>query len=179
MKPFSLRRLAWLVLRVGNLTFGGGDPTMAVFHRELVVSREWLRSEEYALIFGLARATPGTNLLAFCTGVGWRLARWKGAATALLCASIPCAAAVVCFTYVYTQWVSNPLALAAIAGMLAAAVGMMVAAAFRLTQSGWKAGARVRAVILLAAGFWLSFGLSVPPIEVLGLGALVGLIWRK
>lgn len=178
MKSFSLRRFAGLFLRVGNLTFGGGDPTMAVFHRELVVSREWLRPEEYALIFGLARATPGTNLLAFCAGAGWRLARWKGALVAVLSASIPCTAALVCFTYVYTLWLSQPLAVSAINGMLAAAVGMMVAAAFGLARAGWKPGNRLRAGVVLVAGFWLSYGLSVPPIQVLGLGALAGLIWR-
>jgi len=74
MKPFSLRRFALLVLRVGNLTFGGGDPTMSVLHRELVVSREWITPEQYGLAYSLARATPGTNLLAFCAGVGWILA---------------------------------------------------------------------------------------------------------
>jgi len=42
---FSIRRLALLFLRVGNLTFGGGDPTMAALHRELVVSRGWLHIE--------------------------------------------------------------------------------------------------------------------------------------
>ena len=178
MTSFSLRRMGLLFLRVGNLTFGGGDPTMAALQRELVVSREWISPGQYALIFGLARATPGTNLLAFCTGVGWQLARWRGALLALLAASIPCAAAVVWFTYVYTQWVSNPLAMAAIGGMLAAAVGMMTAAGFQLVRAGWKPGNRLRAVTILAAGFWLSYGLSVPPIQVLGLGALAGLIWR-
>ena len=167
-----------LFLRVGNLTFGGGDPTMAALQRELVVSREWISPGQYALIFGSRAATPGTNLLAFCAGVGWQLARWRGALLALLAASIPCAAAVVWFTYVYTQWVSNPLAMAAIGGMLAAAVGMMTAAGFQLVRAGWKPGNRLRAVTILAAGFWLSYGLSVPPIQVLGLGALAGLIWR-
>jgi len=178
MQSFSLRRLVLLFLRVGNLTFGGGDPTMAALQRELVVSREWISAERYALIFGLARATPGTNLLAFTAGVGWQLARWRGALLAVLAGSIPCAAAVVWFTYVYTEWVSNPLAMAAIGGMLAAAVGMMTAAGFQLVRAGWRPGNRLRAIVILAAGFWLSYGLSVPPIQLLGLGAVVGFFWR-
>ena len=87
---------------------------MAALHRELVVSRGWLTPERYALIYSLARATPGTNLLAFCAGIGWQLARWTGALVAVLSASIPCAAAVVWFTYVYSLWRSNPLAMSAI-----------------------------------------------------------------
>ena len=116
MTSFSLRRFALLCLRVANLTFGGGEPTMSVFFRELVVSRNWLTRERYALIYSLARATPGTNILAFCAGVGWEVARWRGALVAVLSSSVPCAAAVVWFTYAYTLWRSNPLAMSAIGG---------------------------------------------------------------
>src|ERR1700681_1690791 len=147
MTPFSMREFALLFLRVGNLTFGGGDPTMAAFHRELVVSRVWLTPERYALIYSLARATPGTNLLAFCAGVGWEVARWRGAAVAVLSASIPCAAAVVWFTYAYTLWRSNPLAMSAIGGTLAAAVGMMFAASFQLFPARWEPCNRLRAAL--------------------------------
>lgn len=178
MKSFSLGRFALLFLRIGNLTFGGGDPTMAALHRELVVSRNWVSPDQYGLIYSLARATPGTNLLAFCAGIGWVLARWRGALIAILAASIPCAALVVWFTFGYSSLRSHPLAMSAIGGMLAAAVGMMAAAAFRLSRPGWKPGNRVRAVVIIIAAFALSYGLSVPPIQVLGLGALAGLAWR-
>src|SRR5437899_10225000 len=151
---------------------------MAALHRELVVSRGWLTPERYGLIYSLARATPGTNLLAFCAGVGWQLARLRGALSAVLSASIPCAAAVVWFTYAYTLWRSNPLAMSAIGGTLAAAVGMMAAAAFQLVRPRWKPGSRFRAAAIFAGGLLLSVVLKMPPIQVLGIGALVGLIWR-
>jgi len=178
MTSFSLRQLALLFLRIGNLTFGGGDPTMAALHRELVVARGWLTPERYGLIYSLARATPGTNVLAFCAGIGWQLAGLRGALAAVLGASVPCAAAVVWFTYAYTLWRSNPLAMSAIGGTLAAAVGMMAAAAFQLLRPRWKPGNRFRAAAIFAAGFTLSFGLQMPPIQVLAIGALTGLVWR-
>jgi chromate transporter len=179
MTSFSLRRFAWLCLRVANLTFGGGEPTMSVFFRELVVSRDWLSRERYALIYSLARATPGTNILAFCAGVGWEVERWRGALVAVLSASVPCAAAVVWFTYAYTLWRSNPLAMSAIGGTLAAAVGMMFAATFQLFRPRWKPGNRLRAAVIIAGGFALSYGLRMPPVQVLGIGALTGVLWRS
>ena len=178
MEPFSLRRFTLLVLRVNNLTFGGGDPTMAALQRELVGKRRWLSAEQYGLIYALARATPGTNILAFCAGAGWQLARFRGALAAVLSASIPAAAFVIWFTYVYQLWRSNPLAMAAIGGMLAAAVGMMVAASFHLARAGWKPGNHLRVASLIALGFALSFFLSVPPLQILAAGALIGLVWR-
>jgi chromate transport protein ChrA len=117
-------------------------------------------------------------VLAFCAGVGWQLARFQGAVAAVLSASIPCAAAVVWFTYAYTRLQSNAPAMAAIGGTLAAAVGMMAAAAFQLLRPRWKPGGRFRAVVIFAGGFVLSFGFKMPPIQVLGLGALAGLVWR-
>ena len=96
----------------------------------------------------------------------------------MLSASIPCAAAVVWFTYAYTLWRSNPLAMSAIGGTVAAAVGMMAAAAFQLLRPRWKPGSRFRTVAIFAAGFLLSCGLNMPPIQVLAIGALAGLIWR-
>lgn len=178
MTPFSLRRFSLLLLRVGNLTFGGGDPTMAALHRELVVSRRWLPAEQYGLIYSLARATPGTNILAFCAGIGWRLAGWRGAIAAVFSSSIPCAALVVWFTYGYSVLRANPRAMAAIGGTLAAAIGMMWAAGFQLIRPRWRPGGRLRAALVAGAAFALSYSADMPPIQILGLGALAGLVWR-
>src|SRR5207237_9842371 len=104
--------MSLLFLRVANLTFGGGDPTMAALQRELVVTRGWMTAERYGLIYSLARASPGTTVLAFCAGVGWQLARFRGAFAAVLRASIPCAAAVAVFTFAYSRLRSNPQAMA-------------------------------------------------------------------
>ena len=178
MIPFSLRRLFIVFLRVGNLTFGGGDPTMAALHQELVVSRGWLAADRYSLIYSLARATPGTNVLAFCAGVGWQLARWRGALLTLMAASIPCSALVVWFTYAYGVWRTSPLAMAAIGGMLAAAAGMTAAAGWQLVRPHWKPGRRFRAAVIASGAFALAYWFSFSPIAILALGALSGLAWR-
>ena len=72
----------------------------------------------------------------------------------------------------------NPLAMSAIGGTLAAAVGMMAAAAFQLLRPRWKAGGRFRAATIVSGAFLLSFFLKMPPIQVLGIGAIAGLLWR-
>ena len=59
-----------LFARVGVTVFGGGDPTIAILQREFY-RREWLSPEKFAIAFGLARLTPGTNVLAFCAAAGW------------------------------------------------------------------------------------------------------------
>lgn len=54
----------------GNFTLGGGSATVAVIHREIVGKRAWVTPDDFGLCFALARLTPGTNVLAFCTGIG-------------------------------------------------------------------------------------------------------------
>jgi chromate transporter len=174
----SLKRLTWIFLRVGNLTFGGGDPTMAALHSELVVARRWLTAEQYALIYGLARITPGTNLVAFSAAAGWQILGWMAAILAVLAMTVPSSVVVVLLTSGYQVFNSNPLAMAAIGGMLAAASGMMATAAWQLLRPEIRVGRRLRAAVLFLASLGASLGFSMSPIAVLGLAALVGIFWR-
>jgi len=93
-----LVKIAAVFCRYANFTLGGGSATVAVLHRELLDKRRWLSPDNFNLCFALARLTPGTNLLAFCTAVGWLLRGMAGAIIALLAASIPCAIIVVVAT---------------------------------------------------------------------------------
>ena len=52
-KP-SLASLTGLYLKIGNTTFGGGDPTMAMLQRELI-NRQWITRDDFALAYSLAR----------------------------------------------------------------------------------------------------------------------------
>lgn len=176
MNRASLARLTAIYFRVGNSTFGGGDPTMAVLHSELVRARGWLTAERYGLVYALARVTPGTNLLAFCAGTAWEILGWPAALLAVAAVSLPSAAAVVALTIGYEAFHSNGLAMAAIAATLAAAAGMMAAGAFQLLRPHLKPRRRLRAVVIASAAFAASFWLS--PVTVLALAAAAGLLWK-
>ncbi len=122
----TLAGIADVFARYANFTLGGGSATVAVMHRELLDKRRWLSPDDFTLCFALARLTPGTNLLAFCTGVGWLLRGMAGAVVALLAASIPCAVVVVIATALFSHWQDNRWAQAAIHGAIAAAVAITV-----------------------------------------------------
>ena len=125
-------------------------------------------------MFALSRLTPGTNLLAFCTGIGWILRRLSGAVVALLASSIPCTAIVVVATALFSHWQDDPWVQAAIHGAIAAAVAITVKSCWTIARPHFKAGARVRVVLVGAAAFLLYAGLAVPPIPVLLGAAVVG-----
>ncbi len=177
MVPLS--KLQLVFLRIGNLTFGGGDPTMAALERELVTRRRWLSPEKYGLCYGLARITPGTNLLAFCAAAAWFLRGWTGAVLAVLAVTVPSAVLVVWLTHIYEILKDNTLAMGAIAGSLAAAVGMMTAAAWSLIRPYVGRKTWFRTLVLAGGSIVLLLQFSVPPIQVLALAAVTGFFWRE
>jgi chromate transporter len=123
----------------------------------------------------LARVTPGTNLLAFCAGAAWGLRGWPAAILAVSAVTLPAAALIVLLSQGYQSWQSNRIAMAAINGTLAAAVGMMLSGAWQLVRP--LAG--FRAAVICGASLALSIGLGASPIPVLAGAALVGLVWRR
>lgn len=179
MRAPPLGQITAIFLRIGNLTFGGGDPTMAALHRELTVRRGWLSQDRFGLAYSLARITPGTNMMAFCAGTAWMLRGWLAAILAVLAVTVPSAVLVVWLTNVYEAAQANRLARGAIGAVLAAAVGMMLAAALLLArpQSGAKNVLRTALLVLVPAFLTLRYPIS--PVWALVLAAAAGYLWKE
>ena len=182
-----LASLAWLYLKIGNTTFGGGYPTIAIFHRELVDRQKWLSDQDYALAFSLARITPGTTLLAFCAATGYKILGLRGAVAAVVAESLPSAVLAVLLTDGYQSWGSNTIVMAMLGGATAAVAGMMWSSALYLTRPyfvgrRWNIARlmRILRVLLFSGGTFLAswkFGWS--PVAVLGIAALAGILWKE
>jgi chromate transporter len=170
----SLIQIADVFTRYANFTLGGGSVTTAVLHRELLEKRRWLGKDDFTLSFALARLTPGTNLLAFCTAVGWLFRRGSGATVALLAASIPCALMVTVATALFSHWQDNRWAQAAIHGAIAAAVAITVKTCWTIAHPHFKGRARLRVALIATAAFLVYVWLAIPAIEVLLLAGFVG-----
>lgn len=170
----SLIEIGGVFARYANLTLGGGSATAATMHRELVVKRRWLTEEQFTLCFALGRVTPGTNLLAFCTGFGWVLRGLAGAFTALLVSSIPCAMLVAALTALLSYWQDNLLVQAGIRGAVAAAVGITTKTCWTIAHPYFKGKGRYRVILIGGAAFLLYVMVKIPPIEVLILAGIVG-----
>ena len=175
----KLSDITAVFLRIGNLTFGGGDPTVAALGRELVERRGWLDAYKFGLAYSLARVTPGTNMLAFCAGAAWSLRGWRAAVAAVLAVTVPSAALVVWVTRAYESSRQNALAAAAVGGVLAAAVGMMIAVACLLVRPQMSRRSWPRTLVLVLVPAILTARFSVPPLQSLLLAALGGLVWKE
>src|SRR6516162_4066662 len=169
-----LRRIAGAFVRYANLTFGGGSATIAVLHRELVAKRGWIDESPFGLCYALSRLTPGTNLLSFCTGIGWLLRRLPGAIVALLAASIPCSVLVIIVTMLFDQWSHNQAGGIAIRGAMAAVVGITVMTCWTISKPYLRRSNWLRQFLFVGAGFAFNAFLSVAPVRVLLVAAIIG-----
>ncbi|MEO8051130.1 MAG: chromate transporter [Acidobacteriota bacterium] len=176
----TLRQLTGVFLRIGNTTFGGGLPTIAALQRELVERNDWLSPEDYALAFSLARVTPGTNVIAFCAAVGARILGFRGALAATLAETAPSAVLAILMTQGYETWRSNAWVMAGIAGTIAAVAGMMWASAWWMLKPYLRGvGGALRSLVITMAAFAAFWKLGLGPVSVIGLAAVVGVLWKE
>jgi len=173
MPQARLGEITRLFFRVGTTVFGGGNPGIAVLQREFD-RRGWLSPDKFALSFGLARLTPGTNFLAFCAATGWYLRGIGGAIVAVLGTTIPASVLVVWLTQAGELGNDYPLARSVIAALLAAGVGTMLGAAVLLVRSQCSGSEWLRPLVIAVGAFILARAIGLSPLSVIGIAATAG-----
>ena len=82
--------------RIGLLSFGGPAAQIALMHRELVETRDWLSEQSYLRALSLCMLLPGPEAMQLATYAGWRLrGTWGGllagcSLSSLVQLSLPC-----------------------------------------------------------------------------------------
>jgi chromate transporter len=162
--------------RTGNLTIGGGAPMIAELQSRLMQDRRWLPPEDFGLLYGIARLTPGTNILAFIAAMAARMKGWRAGVLAVVVASLPAAAVIWLMTLFFEAWSSNPWVAAAMSGAMAGVVGLIGASAWQLMTP-----LRDRAIawLLFCAGFILMSLDLASPLAILLLAAAAGSVWWR
>jgi chromate transporter len=171
--------MAWIFARISVSTLGSGNTTTALLGEELVERRGWLNRHQFSLSYALARATPGTNLLGFCTGAGWFMRGVPGALVALLSVSLPASAIALLLTVGYEGWHGHWLGAAAISSAVASIVGVIAAGAWLLIRPALSQESAVRTGVIVLGSLFLSFYYEIAPIRVIALAALVGYFWPE
>jgi chromate transporter len=118
-------------MRVSAFAFGGVLP----WARYVLVERErWLTSDEFIDVLALCQLLPGANIANMAIAIGGRFQGKIGAASALLgLLALPVTIAIL-LASLYAQFAQLPAVQGALAGMAAAAAGLIVAMAVKLAQ---------------------------------------------
>jgi chromate transporter len=109
---------------IGISSFGGG---LVAYLRDVVVDREkWLTGDEFLGALEIGQTLPGLNSTNVAVIVGRKLRGPRGAAAAALGLVLPGVAVLIVLGLLYVRFQNNPDVAAALAGVAAAAVGLLL-----------------------------------------------------
>jgi chromate transporter len=160
-------------VRYGNFTFGGGTATTVVIDQEIVERQKLVSPETARLSYALARLTPGTNVLAYCTGIGWKTRGLPGAVVAFIGSSVPCSVMAVLVTVLYEVLIKKQAVAVAMHGAIAAAIAVMFATGWTIIRPLRRSVNTAQILLFSLVAFALSM-IGVSPIQVLLGAAVVG-----
>jgi chromate transporter len=162
---------AWLSMQ----SFGGA---LSHMERAVVQKKRWLSPAEFLGLYAVSQVLPGPTGISFCVMLGDRFFGLRGAIATLGGFLLLPSVVVLGIASVFQQFQHVPQVQGALHGMGAAAVGMIVSMALRMSRTlrGQRAG------IFVALLSFAAVGLARLPVStvVLTLGVLsVVWAWRS
>lgn len=117
-------------LIIGATSFGGG--VVAYLRNGLVAKREWVDDKEFVEMLSISQTLPGLNATNMAILVGDRLRGALGSIAAIVGVCLPGAVLMYIAGMLYHEHGDRPLVTAALKGVAAAAVGLILATAMQL-----------------------------------------------
>jgi chromate transporter len=169
----DLPRIFWAFLKIGALLFGSGYVLLAFLRRDLVLSYGWLSEGQILDAIAVGQVTPGP-VFTTATFVGYLLRGVPGAVVATVAIFLPAFVMTALLEPVIARLRAQPVTAAALDGLNAAAVALMVGVTWFLARDA-VAGV---ATALLAVGSLLALlRWEVNPVWLMAAGAAAGLVF--
>jgi chromate transporter len=167
--------LAWLALKVGALSFGGGFVIVPLMQGDAVHTYHWMTNAHFLDAVALGQITPGP-VVATVAAVGYAAHGIAGAALASAVAFAPSFAFILAGGSHFERLRDSSTARAFLDGAGPAAIGAILGAAITLAlalHAAWQFGVLAAAAVLL-----LALGRGVVP-TLVGAGAVgvIAVVW--
>jgi len=174
--PCSLSEYAWLIVKIGLTSFGGGVSGWMM--RLVVHERGWMTEPEFLTGLALCQVFPGVNVLNLSIWLGYKLHGGAGAVVGALAMLVPPGLLLIALGVGFAQIAGNPGVHAALTGVAAAGVGLTGAMGIRATR---RSATGPVPILLVAVTFVAIAVLHWPLVPVVfGLGALsIALAWKE
>lgn len=174
-RPASPRELFLTYCGISVLAFGG---SLALTERTLVHEKRWFTPKDFLGLYAISQVLPGPTGVSFCVLVGDRFFGLRGASAALAGLLLLPTVIVLLLASLFQHYQHLPAVQGALNGMGAAAVGLIVHTAARMSRT--VRGERVGMAVAVATfGAVALGGLSVRTV-MLSLGlASVAWAWHR
>src|SRR5512136_639894 len=121
----------WLFTKVAMFSWGGGPASLGLMQRE-VVAAGWLSPEEFADDIALSNALPGPTAPQASAYVGYKLAGWPGALSAVAGTVVPATLLMLILIIGFFSIKDNIYMKAAIKGIRPFVVGLLAWTAYQI-----------------------------------------------
>lgn len=171
MDEVLLRLLGNLFIQ-SMLAIGGIYVIISELQRVIVVENGWLTATEFTSLFALAQAAPGPNTL-FVSLLGWRISGLWGGLLATLVFVLPSLVLSGLIARGWSRWAEAHWFSVLRLGLIPLTVGLLASSAILLTEA---AGVSAAAVGVTAGAATLTLATRLPPVAILGLAGLLGVL---
>jgi chromate transporter len=157
---------------IGSVAFGNGNTILPVLQQDVVTVHHWLSPQEFGVGVAFGQVTPGPILIT-AAFVGFRVGGVLGGVLATLAIFAPSVAMTTVAAEIYPYLRRHPWVKGAIAGIMAAFVGLLAAVVLSMGRQVLT----VPAALVLAAGALVAlrvFKLSPPIVFGGGLAVWAG-----
>lgn len=124
-----------IFLAFSQLALSGFGGVLPWAHRTLVEQKGWLTQREFVETLALGQLLPGPNIGNMAVMIGYRFAGYAGAAAAIAGLVGGPFAIMIALGLAYRSYGTLPLVQHALAGMSAAAAGLVLATGLKMTGS--------------------------------------------
>ena len=159
--------------RVGLQSFGGPAGQIAVMHRILVEEKRWVSEERFLHALNYCMLLPGPEAQQLATYIGWLLHGTRGGLVAGTLFVLPGVIAIMGLSVLYALYRDVGAVEAALFGLKAAVLAVVVEAVVRIGKRVLKNGVLVG---VAAAAFLAIFALGAPFPLIVGGAAAIGLL---
>lgn len=167
-------RLFLQFLKIGCFTFGGGWSIIAQMEQIYVQKEKILTSEELLDITSVARSLPGIMVINVSMLFGYHTAGVLGGMACMFGMSLPPIAVLSCVTYFYNLFRDNLWVSAAMDGVRAAVVPILVSAAAGMIKSAYRYSPCIL-VTLLTFALYLFFQVNCVWLVLIGVVCGLGI----
>jgi len=159
--------------KIGAFSFGGGYAMLPLLEKEIIITHNWLTSQEFVDIFAISEMTPGPIAVNSATFLGYKVAGFLGAIVATFAVILP-SFIVITFLYLsiekfkdskYLDWIFQ--------GIRPVVLGLILAAGITVAKTGVT---DIRGLFIAGLLFYVVSFKKLNPIWAIVLGGLLGVV---
>ena len=140
--------------KLGAFTIGGGIAMLPLLQNTLINEKKWFTREEFMDIVAVCQSLPGVVAINMATYVGYKKKGLAGSIVSTFGVTIPSFTMILIIAKFITSMGDNGVLMGAMAGLRAAALGMVVVALIQLMPAAiknkWAMLAAIVAFVLIA-----------------------------